>query len=188
MDKKRRVILITDGDAVAAKTVEVVARRVNGCCISASQGNPTALSGEQIVNLIKRASKDPVLVMVDDRGEPGKGKGESVLEYIARHPAVEVLGTVAVAANSYTYRGIKVDFSIDKDGRLIEGPVDKNGLPEQAGHQFLEGDTVEILNSLQIPVIVGTGDTGKMQGKDDYHLGAAVTTRAVKEILARSEK
>ncbi len=188
MLKKRQVILITDGDTVAAKAVAVAARRVHGCCISVSQGNPTVLSGEQIVELIKSARRDPVLVMVDDRGQPGKGKGESVIEQIAADPAIEILGTVAVAANSYTYKGIKVDFSIDKDGSWVEGPVDKYGIPEPRGHRFLEGDTVEVLNTLDIPLIVGTGDTGKMQGKDDYRLGAEITTRAVKEILLRSEK
>ncbi|HWJ04083.1 MAG TPA: stage V sporulation protein AE [Verrucomicrobiae bacterium] len=183
----KKVILITDGDSVAAKTVEVVAQRVGGSCISASQGNPTEITGEKLLRLIKKAAKEPVLVMVDDKGEPGKGQGESVLEYLANSPEVEILGTVAVAANSYTYQGVEVDFSIDKDGRKVAGPVNKNGCPEPRGHKFLEGDTVEVLNKLDIPIIVGTGDTGKMQGNDDWHLGADITTRAVQEILARSD-
>ncbi len=185
---KRKVILVTDGDFVAAKTLEVAAQRVGGSCISASKGNPTRLSGEQIFKLIKQAEREPVLVMVDDRGEAGKGKGESALEYLVNHPDLEILGIIAVASNSEIDNGIKVDFSIDKDGRKIDGPVDKLGSPEPQGNQYLEGDTVEVLDKLDVPLIVGTGDTGKMQGKDIWYRGADITTRAVKEILARSEK
>ncbi len=186
MAGKKKIILITDGDSVAAKTLEVVADRVGGSCISASWGNPTRISGEQVVELIKRARREPVLVMVDDRGAAGKGKGESVLEYLVNHPDIDVLGTVAVASNSITHNGIKVDLSIDRDCEKIDGPVDKFGLPEPLGNKYLEGDTVEILAKLEVPVIVGTGDTGKMEGKDSMYLGAEVTTRAVQEILARS--
>lgn len=188
MRTKRRVILITDGDYVAAKTVKVVAEKVGGTCVMASRGNPTPLTGKQIVELIKKAEKEPVLVMVDDRGEAGKGKGESVLEYVVNHPELEVLGAVAVASNSDTDNGVEVDFSIDKDGNRIEGPVDKCGCSEPKGHRFLEGDTIEILESLQVPIVIGTGDTGKMQGKDDWRQGAEITTQAVREIIARSEK
>lgn len=186
MQDKRKVIIVTDGDYVAAKTLQVVAERVGGTCISESCGNPTVLKGEEILELIKKAKREPVLVMVDDRGKPGKGKGESVLEYLMMQPEIEILGVVAVAANSDTYHGIEVDFSIDKDGHKVDGPVDKHGLPEEQGHQYLEGDTVEILQNLKVPIIVGTGDTGKMQGRDAWQHGAKITTQAVKEILARS--
>ncbi|HEX3015999.1 MAG TPA: stage V sporulation protein AE [Desulfobacteria bacterium] len=187
MVKKYKVILVTDGDKVAARTLEVVAARVGGSCISASQGNPTILSGEQIVELIKQTNKEPVLVMVDDRGKPGKGQGETVLQYLANDPNIEILGTVAVASNSYTYQGVTVDFSVDRNGELVPGPVDKYGYGEPEGHRYLEGDTVEVLNELKVPIVIGTGDIGKMDGKDDYRLGAEVTTRAVREIMARSE-
>lgn len=188
MSRKKKVILITDGDAVAARTLEVVADRVGGSCVTASWGNPTRISGEQAVELIRKARREPVLVMVDDRGAAGKGKGESLLEYLVTHPEVEVLGTVAVASNSDTDNGIKVDLSIDQNCKEVDGPVDKEGVPEPPDHKYLEGDTVEILARLEVPVIVGTGDTGKMQGKDSMYLGAEITTRAVQEILSRSEK
>ena len=186
--RKKKVIVITDGDTRAAKSIEVAAARVGGCCISASQGNPTVLLPEEIVILIKQSDKEPVLVMVDDKGRPGKGSGEAVVEYLVAHPDIEVLGTVAVAANSETLNGIKVDFSIDNEGKKIDGPVDKYGRPEPLGNVYLEGDTVEILAELDIPVIVGTGDTGKMMGQDDWHIGADITTRAVREILEKSTR
>ena len=45
---------------------------------------------------------------------------------------------------------------------------------------------MEILNDLEVPVVVGIGDIGKMNGADDYHYGAKVTTRALLEIINRS--
>jgi len=188
MDEKRKVILITDGDYIAARTIEVAARRVGGSCIRASRGNPTPLKGEQIARLILKAQREPVLVMVDDRGECGKGKGETVLEYLVKHPDLQVLGVIAVASNSETNNGVRVDFSVDKDGRIIKGPVNKHGCPEPNDHKLLEGDTIEILQELTVPLVVGTGDIGKMQGKDDWRFGAQITTRVIREIMVRSEE
>ena len=53
MSEKRKVILITDGDEYAKRTVELIAREIGGRCISLSQGNPTTLKGKEIVELIK---------------------------------------------------------------------------------------------------------------------------------------
>ncbi|MFS8512909.1 MAG: stage V sporulation protein AE, partial [Planifilum fulgidum] len=92
---KRKVILITDGDRVAREAVEEVARQVGGRAISASAGNPTPLTGEQLVELILQAKHDPVLVMFDDCGSGGTGRGERAMEYVANHPDVEVLGAGA---------------------------------------------------------------------------------------------
>lgn len=183
---RKQVILVTDGDRVAQKTIERAAANIGCRCISLSAGNPTLLSGEQIISLIKMAQNDPVLVMVDDRGLCGCGKGEHVLAQIVRHPDIEVLGVLAVASNAEHTAGIQVDCSITKDGRVIDGPVDKLGNPEDPGHQYLEGDTVDILNQLDVPVIIGIGDIGKMDGADDYRQGAAITTKAIREILKRS--
>ena len=53
MDETRRsVILVTDGDEYARKTLEYIAKEVGGRCISKSQGNPTTLTGEQMVEYI----------------------------------------------------------------------------------------------------------------------------------------
>ena len=80
--EKRKVILITDGDNMARSSVETVAQKVGGRCISLSGGNPTPLSGPEIVDLVKKAASDPVLVMVDDRGKSSQGRGEQALKYI----------------------------------------------------------------------------------------------------------
>lgn len=184
---KRRVIVVTDGDGVARQAVELAAKNVGGRCISLSAGNPTTLTGREIADLAKQAAYDPVIVMVDDRGKRGKGPGEKALEELAHQPDIEIIGAVAVASNTDRVRGIKMDCSIDNRGELIEQPVDKYGVREKNGHQYVEGDTVDILNKLDIPFIVGVGDVGKMDGKDDVELGAPITTRALMEILKRSD-
>jgi len=184
---RRKVILVTDGDKAARKTVEVAARNIGARCISASAGNPTEISGERLVQLIKAAPHDPVVVMFDDVGMMGKGKGERVLEYVSRHPEIEVLGAVAVASHTRNVEGVEVDASVDRTGHLVAGPVTKEGYPEPAKHKYLEGDTVDILSELSVPVVIGTGDTGKMDGKDSFFEGAPITTKAFREILNRCQ-
>ncbi|MHB1418589.1 MAG: stage V sporulation protein AE [Bacillota bacterium] len=185
MSEKRKVVLITDGDSVARKAVEKVARNVGGRCISLSAGNPTPLCGIDIVNLIKQAPVDPVLVMLDDRGHNGRGKGENAMAIIAGHPDIEVLGVVAVASNTEQTVGTKVDCSVTLNGEIVDAPVDKDGEPHRE-NPYLMGDTVDILNQLPVPFVVGTGDTGKMEEHDDICKGVPITTRAVEEILRRS--
>jgi stage V sporulation protein AE len=183
---KRKVILVTDGDQIARKAVEQVAEDLGCRVISRSSGNPTPLDGEQIVRLVKHAKHDPVLVMFDDNGSPGYGYGEQALEYIACHPDIEVLGAVAVASNTPFVEGVKVDFSVDQNLRVIEHPVDKDGIPIENGDGHVYGDTVDVLAKSKVPVIVGVGDIGKMQGKDHVLKGAPVTKKAILEILKRS--
>ena len=185
---KRRVIIVTDGDRVARRAVETAAQRIGARCISQTAGNPTPLKGEEIVDLIMKAVHDPVVIMLVDRGIPGTGKGEKALAYLAHQPGLQILGVLAVASNTLRTKGIRVDFSFTRDGHMVPGPVDKAGLSEEAGHKFLEGDTVEILERLQIPVIIGIGDIGKMDGADEAYLGAEVTTRALREILNRGDR
>lgn len=182
--KKRRVILVTDGDMLAKGAVEVAARNIGGRCISASAGNPTPISGEQMVNFIKQAKNDPVVVMVDDRGSRYKGKGECVLEHVARHPDVEVIGVLAVASNTICEEGTKVDYSLTRNGNVIEGQVDKEG-NKISNQSFIMGDTVDVLNELKekVPFVIGIGDIGKMDGKDNPHKGAGVTTKALEIIM-----
>ncbi|MCR6545835.1 stage V sporulation protein AE [Dehalobacterium formicoaceticum] len=185
--KKRKVIIITDGDEVAKKTIEKVATKVGGCCISASAGNPTPLSGEEIISLIKEARSDPVLVMLDDKGCCSQGKGEKALEYLAKSEEVQLIGVLAVASNTLFTQGVSIDHAITMDGQMIHRPVNKDGEPEKTGHHILEGDTVGILNSLknQIPMIIGIGDIGKMHGRDHAASGGKITTQAIKYLLKR---
>lgn len=179
---KRQVVLITDGDSIAQSSVEAVAQQVGGRCISLSGGNPTPLTGPEIVDLIKQAAFDPVLVMVDDRGKSSEGQGEQALKYIVEHPDIEVLGVVAVASNTHNAKGTLVDFSITKEGQIIDAPVDKEGNPATF-QEYLQGDTVDVLRKLNIPIVIGVGDIGKQDGADGYQ--APITTAAVKEILRR---
>lgn len=184
MDTKRRVILVTDGDSVAQRAVEMAVRNIGGRCISRSGGNPTPMNGWEIVELIKAAKHDPVVVMVDDKGSPQTGVGERALYEILKHPEIEILGVIAVASNTHGVSGIEVDFSITADGKIIRGAVDKNGLPK-AG-MVLYGDTVDIIGDCDVPIVIGIGDIGKMEGKDDCDIGAPILTKAMKEILSRS--
>jgi stage V sporulation protein AE len=180
-----RVILITDGDKVARRAMEYAANRLHLRCISASAGNPTPLTGEELVALIKQAAYDPVLVMVDDKGNPGQGAGEQALAYICQSPELQVLGAIAVASNTRRAHGAPVDCSVTRDGRIVDAPVDKNGLPD-IYRPTLRGDTVDVLRDLNIPVVVGIGDPGKMEGADCLENGCEVTTRAIMEVLART--
>lgn len=186
MEKQKKVIVITDGDTVAKKTVEVATRNLGLRCISLSAGNPTPLTPTQAVNLIMQAKAEPVVVMVDDNGNAGRGRGEQILEYLATEKSIDILGVVAVASNTPFTIGVPVDCSVTKTGELYSGTVDKNGELEPQEQHFIQGDTVDVLNNLDIPIIIGIGDIGKMHGGDDYTNGAPRTTAALKEILKRS--
>lgn len=185
LSEQRKVILVTDGDRIAKNAVETAARNIGARCISASWGNPTKLSGKAIVNEILQTPFDPVVVMVDDRGQQGEGAGERAMHFIANHPAVKVLGVLAVASNTENTDSINVEQSFTNHGVLVKGPVDKNG-SRCAREYGLRGDTVEILKDLDIPVIIGIGDIGKMHGADDVLRGAPITTKALQEVLNRS--
>ncbi len=183
MNKKRRVIIVTDGDKAAKRSIEKVASNIGGRCISLSYGNPTVLSGNEIAELVLKTPHDPVLVMVDDKGCKGQGKGETALIELAKHQDIKILGAVAVASNSPKVKGIKVDFSITNKLEVYYGPVNKEGEPTS---DYFIGDTVEILNDLNIPCIVGIGDVGKMDGADKPEKGVPITTKAVHEIIKQT--
>jgi len=188
LSEKVKVILITDGDRCAQHVVENIAAELNLRCISASAGNPTPIEGAEIVELLKTVPHDPVLVMFDDRGRRDKGKGEIALEYVARHPDIEVLGVVAVASNTVGIEGVATDACINVNGNVVYHSVDKYG-QDRAGETdkpIVNGDTVDVLNTLEVPVIIGVGDIGKMDKADDIRRGSPVTRKAIVEILERS--
>lgn len=182
----RKIIVITDGDWVAKRVVEKVARNVGGRAISMSAGNPTPVSGSEIAAVVKKAPYDPVLVMVDDCGFRHKGSGEKALEELANDPELDILGIIAVASDTSKVEGVPVEVSVSREGKLVSGPVDKNGNPEPEGHSKLEGDTVDVINRLKVPIVVGLGDLGKMDDADLVEEGAKITTQAVEEILKRN--
>lgn len=185
MDERRHVILITDGDDFARKAVELVAKEIGGRCLSLSHGNPSILTGQQIVKLIKKVSHDPVLVMFDDSGFIGEGTGENALKYVACHKDIDVLGIIAVASKTRQAEWTKVDVCIDNNGELTPYGVDKFGVPEMEVGR-INGDTVYCLDQLDVPIIVGIGDIGKMSKKDHYDAGSPITKKAVELVLERS--
>jgi stage V sporulation protein AE len=183
--KKRKVILVTDGDEYALRAIQYVSNKVGGRCISQSQGNPSMLTGKTLVNLILQTPYDPVFVLFDDCGYIGEGAGERALLYVANHEQIEVLGVIAVASNSHQIEWAKVDVCIDRFGELTEFGIDKSGLQElEVGR--INGDTVYCLDQLDVPLIVGVGDIGKMAGRDDVKVGCPITLKAVELILERS--
>ncbi|MFJ5965011.1 stage V sporulation protein AE [Bacillus sp. NPDC093026] len=185
MRQKRKVILVTDGDIYAAKTIELAAQTFGGRCISSSKGNPSKRTGAELVDMILKTPYDPVFVMFDDSGLTGEGTGEAAMKYVAHHPEIEVIGAIAVASKTHQAEWTKVDVSIDREGELTEYGVDKHGLPELELHK-MNGDTVYCLDSLNIPFVVGIGDIGKMGRKDDLSKGSPITMKAVELILERS--
>lgn len=185
MSERRRVILVTDGDEYAKRSVQGVASEIGGRCISMSQGNPSVLTGPELVKHIKRAKNDPVFVMFDDSGFVGEGAGEIALKYVAEHNEIEVLGIIAVASKTRQEEWTKVDVCIDRDGVLTPYGVDKFGVPEfELGR--INGDTVYCLDQLKVPIIVGIGDIGKMSQHDHFERGSPITKKAVEIILERS--
>ncbi|MET3696176.1 stage V sporulation protein AE [Bacillus oleivorans] len=185
MPEPKAVILVTDGDEYAKKAIESVAHSIGGRCISMSHGNPSILTGQELIELIHQAPSEPVFVMFDDSGYIGEGPGETALLYVANHPSVHVLGVIAVASKTKQAEWAKVDICIDQYGELTPFGVDKFGIPEmEAGR--INGDTVYSLDQMNVPLIVGIGDIGKMGGKDSYKIGSPVTKKAVDIILERS--
>ncbi|MBO8170629.1 MAG: stage V sporulation protein AE [Bacillaceae bacterium] len=182
MGKKRRVIMVSDGDKQARLVVEYVASKIGGRTISLSAGNPTPLSGEQLVDLIQQTPYDPVFVMFDDNGREKKGAGEQAMEIVAHHPDIQVIGAIAVASNTRLVEGVCADYYVNNRGEVVTCPVNKYG-EEVKIESRMTGDTVDILNRLDIPVIVGIGDIGKMEGHDRVTAGAPITTRAVQIIM-----
>lgn len=183
---KHKVIIVTDGDKIAKEAVETAARNIGGRSISRSAGNPSPLSGEEVIQLILQAAADPVVVMVDDCGNPGFGIGELIISQIAEHPDLELLGVVAVASNTKEETGVKVDESVSQTAEVTDMGVDKEGLPRADRHVI--GDTLSVLQNLNIPIIVGLGDPGKMDFKDKVEAGAPITTKALREILRHSKQ
>lgn len=177
-----RVILVTDGDQQARRAVEVAAQQLGLRCLSASAGAPSHRTGTELLALLQQVAHDPVLVLLDDGGAPGSGAGEEVARALLAAPAVQVVGAIAVASDTFA-PGIRVDCSIDRHGRVVPGPVDKHG--DRTPGELLHGDTASFLRDWPLPVVVGLGDVGKMNGADCPDQASHITTRAIVEILSR---
>ena len=181
--ERRKVILVTDGDEKARHAVETATTQVGGRCISLSSGNPTQLSGAEIAELVMQAAHDPIIVMFDDNGNYNEGAGERALKSLASFPQFEIIGAIAVASSASAQKkhGLKVAFSINRDGNKVNSGVDKLGFSTVGNEVF--GDTIGVLSNLNLPIIVGLGDPGKMDGLDDPLKGSPITTRALREII-----
>lgn len=185
-DAQRRVIVVTDGDHMALRALRIAAKRTGCRLISRSAGNPTPLTGVEMVSLIRQAPYDPVIVMLDDNGDGYESGGEQALSVLIHHPDVRVIAALAVASNTSSVDGVAIDFSVDAEGRKVETAVDKDGNPLQT--YIVRGDTVDILRRVDAPLVVGIGDIGKMHGKDTPERGAPVTTTAIEWILLTTAK
>jgi len=183
--KRKKIIIVTDGDVYAHRTIQFLAKEFGGCTISLSQGNPTSFSGKRMVEIIMQANKEPIFVLFDDSGFMGEGPGEKALKYVAKDINLEVLGILAVASNAHHMEWTKVDVSMDNEGNLTSYGVDKYGVPDVEFGR-INGDTVYCLDQLNAPLIVGIGDIGKMSGKDDIEIGSPITRKAIEYILERS--
>lgn len=183
---KHKVMLVTDGDMAAKGAVEKATSNIGGRCISSSAGNPTVLTGQEILERINKAEHDPVVVMVDDRGWEGEGPGEQAMDTILQDDGIDVLGVVAVSSNGKDCSGLDVTCSITSEGKIIDGAVDKYGVDLHNG--YICGDTLSILKNKKDLIIVGIGDPGKMDFNDEITKGAPITTKALQEVLKRSEK
>lgn len=183
---KHDVIVVTDGDPVACQAVEIAAKDLGLRVISLSGGHPTKLAGQEIADQISKAKSYPVIVFLDDRGDQFQGRGETALIDLMNYPNVNVIGAIAVASEAKLTHGVHVDASVTMDGQLISNPVDKNGRVIQRKKGRLKGDTVDVLDRLDIPVIIGLGDPGKQHHHDDIKRGAPLTKLALTEIIKRS--
>jgi len=183
MINKKRVIVLTDGDQTAYRALQTACDELNCHPLSASKGNPTPLDGKALLKAIQNAPKDPVVVMVDDRGDSRRGQGEDALSVLIESSEIDVLGVIAVAANTEPVQGVSVQSSVDQDGVVIHQAVNKDG--HSVSGNLLKGDTVDVLDAFS-GTVVGLGDPGKMEGHDAIHRGVPATLRATQEILERS--
>ncbi|HHU52382.1 MAG TPA: stage V sporulation protein AE [Firmicutes bacterium] len=179
----KKIIIITDGDGNAKAAVEKAGQNLGLRTISLSSGNPTLIPKEELVDQILHCQGEPVLVMVDDAGARRKGEGEQRLEGLVKDERLQVLGVLAVASDTEKVEGTPVDLSVNRQGQILRRPVDKEGHAERKGRFRVEGDTVDILNRLDVPIVVGVGDPGKMGEADAVEDGAQITTLAIKEVL-----
>ncbi|PSL43306.1 stage V sporulation protein AE [Salsuginibacillus halophilus] len=179
------VILITDGDLYARKAVETAANNLHASCLAKSSGNPTLRTAEDLLASLPYCEPHPVFLLFDDAGTSGPGPGETCLEIVVKSEKTEVLGALAVASTSHQNDWCRVDFSITRFQEITAYGVDKEGFAELE-LQRVRGDTLYNLDQLNIPVICGIGDPGKMGRWDAPERGAPVTTAALKEILHRS--
>ncbi|TDQ41595.1 stage V sporulation protein AE [Aureibacillus halotolerans] len=183
----KNVIFVTDGDEYAERNLVFAAKTFNAECLLQSRGNPSLRTGKQLLDDIQKSNSDLLFLMFDDCGSTGTGPGEMAMLEIAADPSVKLLGVVAVASKTRKGGGewTLVNVSIDRYGELTQHSIDKSGVQDiEIGR--IHGDTVDCLQKLPTNLIVGIGDIGKMDGRDDVKKGAPITCLAISTILERS--
>ncbi|MDC3413102.1 stage V sporulation protein AE [Aquibacillus sp. 3ASR75-11] len=187
MSKKKRIIVITDGDEYARKTLDYLANELGGTCLSYLSDNPTVVTPDKVIRAVLKAKEEPVYVLIDDAGIPGVGAGEKVLLALKDHPDIDIIGAIAVAAHTKNMEWTRFSFAIDRYGQLTANGVDKEGvsIPEIGR---INGDTVYSLDQLDLPIVIAIGDIGKMHGNDDLKKGSPITRKAIELILERGEQ
>ena len=179
-------MIVTDADCKALEAVEQASKNLGLRCISLTgcrHPGDARWTPAEVEELILSTPHDPVVVLVDDEGRSGEGWGERVIRHLATSPKVKVMGVVAVASDMTGGRGAAVAASIDARGERTPSGVNKEGAVERSCERRVYGDTVENLDELGIPVVIGIGDPGKMNFADDAKSGAPITTKALAEIL-----
>ncbi|WP_053219337.1 stage V sporulation protein AE [Virgibacillus senegalensis] len=184
MVRPKKVIIITDGDEYAKKTIDYLSREIGGTCLSYLSDNPTHVTENQVTEAIMAAEEEPVYVLIDDGGAPGPGAGEKILLALAANEKVQIIGAIAVASHTKNAEWTRFTLAIDQDGELTSYGISKEGIPiPEIGR--INGDTIYALDQVDIPVVVAIGDIGKMQGKDDVKVGSPITRKAIEIILER---
>ncbi len=183
----KEIIIITDGDHYARKAMEYISKKLGGTALIALADNPSKITPVQMIEHIKQAKTKLVYVLIDDAGFSGVGAGESILQAIAEDDDLVIIGAVAVAAHTRNKEWTRITFAVDQDGNVINDGVNKEGIPTYE-HGRINGDTVYLLDQLAIPIVVGVGDIGKMNRRDDLSKGCPITTKAIELILERSQQ
>lgn len=183
----QKVIFVTDGDAIACKAIIRATKTLSIGHVILSGGNPTCCSYEDLLKKVKASEYPITVVLFDDAGQVEIGKGETLMKQLAEEEEMDIIGALAVSSADRSADWTRVDVSIDRNGQLVSQGVDKEGIPDLEDHK-VHGDTVYVLDQLDIKTVVGIGDLGKMAGRDDPHKGAKITTKALKLIIERSAK
>ncbi|MDD4571795.1 MAG: stage V sporulation protein AE [Clostridia bacterium] len=184
--RKKRVIVVTDGDKTAAAAVRQAAVDLDGTFVETSIGIPTSKDKSAIFAEIAKAEKEPVLVLADDKGWQCEGSGEGLIRQIMFHPVIQLIGIVAVASDTVNGEILHITNSIDNEGNIVAKAVDKNGKTKT--DSFLVGDTLGVICGQKQLLVLGMGDPGKMCGSDEPKNGSPITAKAIAYIWEKAKK
>jgi stage V sporulation protein AE len=180
MGRKKRVIVLTDGDRSAWRAARRACAELGVGLIDLTAGAPTEASIEEVERAIVDSPYPEVVVLADDAGRRGMGEGELLVAMLAASPVAQIVAAVAVASKTEDDGVVKVDEAVTADGRVVRVAVDKEGHPLRDNR--LQGDTVGVLRALGVP-IVGIGDIGEGEGRS----GEAALRRALAEARRLAE-